>query len=172
MITNKELKTMIHDALIEKFKGAKAECYSYDVSRALRGIVVDAIKDSGYNPDDFTVMTSRDSHWIIDVHYRDNATVMEVRCKRQVADPLRWRKSYVYKDFEVDVYGCDFEDGFWGLLKHLDEQIDKRAAADRELDRRATEVLNNLMETYGISGYQAKEICKRANDKYYSLISA
>jgi hypothetical protein len=171
MLTNKEISSKIHDALIEKFKGAKADYSCYEVAAALRGIVVDAIKDSGYNPDDFTVMTSRDSHWIADVHYRKNAIVMEVRCKRQVADTKRWRKDYVYKDFEVDVYGCDYEDGFWGLLKNLDEQIDKRAAADREMDRRAAEVLKGLMETYGISGYQAKDICKRAVDRYYSLIN-
>lgn len=168
MFTNKEIKDKMHEALVAKFKDARASYSCWEIYDTIREVLKEVIKDTNYKFEDFKVETSRDSKWVVNIVYRNWSTAIQIRCKRYISKNGYWSKEYAYKDFEVDIFG--YGKTFYELLTEIDGYAQKRLDTEAELDRRAEHVLRYIMEKYGVTDYQAKEICKRANDKYYTLL--
>ena len=169
MFTNKEIKEMFHKPLIEKFKDQRANWSCCEIVASVKEVLQEVVKGTKYNIADFEVRNPYNKHWIVEIVYKKWSTVIEIRAKRQISEKKYWGNNYSYKDFEIDIFGWDKD--FWGQLDEIDVCAERRANSEAEQDRRAYEVLTYVMEKFALKDYQARDLLKRAVDKYYTLIN-
>lgn len=170
MFTNKEIKEMFHAPLIEKFKGLKTSYSCYGITNTVKEVLTEVIKGTQYKIEDFEIRNPFNKHWVVEIIYKKWSTVIEIRAKRQVSKKSYWGNDYIYKDFEVDVFG--WEKDFWGNLAEIDVCVERRANSEAEWNNKARDVLKYAMEKFSLSDYQARDLLKRAVDSYYTLLKA
>lgn len=168
MFTNKEIKEMFHKPLIEKFKGLKTSYSCYGITNTVKEVLTEVIKGTKYNIEDFEIRNPYNKHWVVEIIYKKWSTVIEIRAKRQVSKKSYWGNDYSYKDFEIDIFGWDKD--FYGQLDEIDVSVERRMNSEAEQDRKAYEVLTYVMEKFALKDYQARDLLKRAVDRYYTLL--
>ena len=160
-LTNEQIKNF----LILNFKGQEVESYHSNMVGKLFKYVRDFtgnqnidVRRADKNPNQLEIVYTKD-------YWGPKYTIALIDIKRCKAKEYRshyWHSQFDYKDFIVNVFYKDLEEAIKGFDADLEAKYNK-IADDK---KKAKEIKEYVMKQYGLTDWQARELCRKASSTY------